>query len=290
MQRPVRKRLRLLAGLDRTLSDARNEGVCDEIAVTPDAFKCASVEAGPWHDTCALPRGSGEIVPRMGGDTYTVCGPTRSRRTRRGSFATAGPLLRPARSCPPAGEYGKKYVEATRAGTKKFDGEKDYDAQFLRYSVPGLVARQAVRDGRACYQEYRQEAVDRTRMGSRSATDGIAAADSYSESKVRRPFDADVAPGETVTVDIGIATVTASRQPDSRWRLPTALRNGKKFRRQMAVRAGRHGPVGADYHGQAQRLGGHLPDLQRAEYAGLQPPLHDDRSRAKRRHRDLAER
>lgn len=106
-------------------------------------------------------------------------------------------------------EYGRKYIDATTANTRRFKGALDYDAQFVRYNVPTIVpAKQFA----MAEFEIRNagnlpwKLADSYAVGYRWYRGGRF----YGESKIRRPLDRDVAPGESITVQVGIATVNAA--------------------------------------------------------------------------------
>jgi len=106
-------------------------------------------------------------------------------------------------------EYGRKYIEATAANARHFKGALDYDAQFVRYNVPSVIPA----------KQFAMAEFEIRNAGNMpwKVTDGIAVGYRwyrggrfYGESKVRRPLERDVGPGETITVQVGIATVNAA--------------------------------------------------------------------------------
>ncbi len=205
-----------------------NTGVCDGIAsgtVGPilvslplsslqgpnPRIEVSRVTAG-YDDTCALPKSLGDIVPRMGGDTYSVCWSDALKRNAPWVLCDSWTDFAEGAELGASREYGRKYVEATCAAVKKFEGGKDFDARFLRYSVPSVIAPKQF--------AMAELVIKNTGKNPWAVADGFAigyrwyrSGRFFGESKVKRPFDADVAPGETVTVDVGIATVTVQGSP-----------------------------------------------------------------------------
>jgi len=109
-------------------------------------------------------------------------------------------------------EYGRKYIDATAANVKRFKGSLDYHAQYLRYSVPSIIpakqfatAELEIRNAGSMPWKM----ADSYAVGYRWYRGGRF----YGESKIRRPLDRDVRPGESITVQVGIATVNAAGAP-----------------------------------------------------------------------------
>ncbi|MEN6356268.1 MAG: sugar-binding protein [Armatimonadota bacterium] len=117
-------------------------------------------------------------------------------------------------------QYDGKYTDATAANAKRFHGNKDFDAQYLRVSVPPVIGSKQIAQAEL---EIKNIGNSPWRM-----SDGYAMAYRwyksgryYGESKVRVPLGRDVLPGETITVDAGIATVNSQGAaiPDGNWEL-----------------------------------------------------------------------
>lgn len=112
-------------------------------------------------------------------------------------------------------ECGRKYIDVTRANVLRFRGSKEYDVQYLSCEVPAVVAP----------KQFATAELTIRNAGSSPwrVAEGFAVSYRWyrsgrflGESKVRRPLERDVAPGETITVQVGIATVNAqgSALPD----------------------------------------------------------------------------
>ncbi|MCE5197524.1 MAG: sugar-binding protein [Armatimonadota bacterium] len=102
----------------------------------------------------------------------------------------------------------KAVDQLTSAGVAKFKGKHDLHATFLSWNLPSVLAS----------KQFAQADVEIRNDGDQPwrQTDGWALAYRwyksgrfFAESKVRRPLAMDVAPGETISVNIGIATVNA---------------------------------------------------------------------------------
>ena len=94
----------------------------------------------------------------------------------------------------------------------KFYGNNEYDAQYIRYNVPKIISA----------KQFAQAELVIKNIGTLpwNAAEGYALAYRwykngryYGESKVRRPLEKDVLPGDTITVNIGIATVNSQGAP-----------------------------------------------------------------------------
>lgn len=103
-------------------------------------------------------------------------------------------------------EYGRRYIDITRAAVTRLLGTNDFNAQYLRCSIPEAIpprgmalAELAIRNiGNSPWRASEGYALGyRWYRGGRYVC----------ESKVRRAIDKDVLPGETVTLPVGIATV-----------------------------------------------------------------------------------
>lgn len=117
-------------------------------------------------------------------------------------------------------QYDGKYTDATLANVKRFQGNKDFDAQYLRAEVGHVIAPKQIAQA-----EFEIKNIGnspwRVSEGYALAYRWYKAGRYYGESKVRVPIARDVMPGETVTVDAGIATVKAQggEIPEGNWEL-----------------------------------------------------------------------
>ncbi|MCX6344294.1 MAG: hypothetical protein NT018_04380 [Armatimonadetes bacterium] len=103
-------------------------------------------------------------------------------------------------------EYGRKFIDSTAANVKKFRGGFDYDALFVRYNVPSVIPGKQISTAEIEIRNVGNmpwRVTDSIALGYRWYRNGRY----FSESKVRRPLERDVMPGETIKVNLGIATI-----------------------------------------------------------------------------------
>lgn len=104
-------------------------------------------------------------------------------------------------------KLGTRRVDSTKAHIKRFLVSRDYSARFLRFDVPKVISPKQIAQAEVTIRNAGNttwRAADGYALGYRWYRDGRF----YGESKVRRPLTVDVPPGDTVTVSIGIATIT----------------------------------------------------------------------------------
>ncbi len=103
-------------------------------------------------------------------------------------------------------EFGRKFIDATAANVKKFRGGLDYDALFVRYNVPSVIPGKQISTAEIEIRNVGNMpwlVADGIALGYRWYRNGRY----FGESKVRRSLERDVMPGETIKVNMGIATV-----------------------------------------------------------------------------------
>lgn len=109
-------------------------------------------------------------------------------------------------------KLGTRRVESTKAHIKRFLVSRDYCARFLRIDAPKVISPKQIAQAEVTIRNAGNStwrAADGYALGYRWYRDGRY----YGESKVRRPLTSDVAPGDTITVNIGIATLTTANTP-----------------------------------------------------------------------------
>ena len=109
-------------------------------------------------------------------------------------------------------QFGNKYVDATAAKVEQFTGKRDNDAQYISWNVPSVIPTKSFAMAEFTIRNAGNstwKAIDGYALSYRWYRGGRY----YGESKVRRPLERDVAPGATVTIPIGIATVNAQGTP-----------------------------------------------------------------------------
>ncbi len=149
---------------------------------------------------------SAEINARMGGNRYDNAwqnalriGPHWIILDSWNSYANGTELAE-------SRQYGKLYIDKTRDNVGKFRASREYDVVYSRADAPDVVE-----PGNIALAEFAL-----TNVGTKAwaASDGLALGyrwykDNryFGESKVRMPIARDVAPGASVNVNVGIATV-----------------------------------------------------------------------------------
>lgn len=112
----------------------------------------------------------------------------------------------------PTQSLGARRADSTKAHIKRFLVARDYSARFLRFDVPKVIAPKQIAQAELTIRNAGNStwrAADGYALGYRWYRSGRY----FGDSKVRRPLAQDVAPGDTVTLEIGIATVTATNAP-----------------------------------------------------------------------------
>jgi len=107
---------------------------------------------------------------------------------------------------------GTRRVDSTKAHIKRFLVARDYSARFLRFDVPKVISPKQIAQAEVTIRNAGNatwRAADGYALGYRWYRNGRY----FGESKVRRPLTVDVAPGDTVTLNIGIATVSTANTP-----------------------------------------------------------------------------
>lgn len=107
------------------------------------------------------------------------------------------------------GKLGTRRLDATKAHIKRFLVSRDYSARFLRFDVPKVISPKQIAQADVTIRNSGNSTwrvADGYALGYRWYRDGRY----YGESKVRRPLAVDVPPGDTINVNVGIATITAA--------------------------------------------------------------------------------
>ncbi|MCE5314320.1 MAG: sugar-binding protein [Armatimonadota bacterium] len=164
--------------------------------------------------------GGDAILSRLNGETYDKQWATAIEKKSNWVICDSWNDFSTASDICATRQYDGKYIDATRSNVKRFQGNKDFDAQYLRVSMPPIIGSKQIAQA-----EFEIKNVGNSPW---RTTDGYALAYRwyktgryYGESKVRVPIGRDVLPGETVTIDAGIATVKAQGPaiPDGNWEL-----------------------------------------------------------------------
>lgn len=112
----------------------------------------------------------------------------------------------------PTEKLGISRVNITKNSVKRFVVDRDYSARFLRCDIPKVLAANQIVQAHVVIRNVGKttwRAKSGHALGYRWYRNGRF----FGESKIRRPLDKDVAPGDSVAMNIGIATVTAQGSP-----------------------------------------------------------------------------
>ena len=105
-------------------------------------------------------------------------------------------------------KLGTKRMEFTKGEIKRFLVSRDYSAQVTRFDIPKVILPKELVQAEVTIRNAGNtiwRSLDGYALGYRWYRGGRY----YGESKVRMPLSRDVPPGDTITVPIGIATVTS---------------------------------------------------------------------------------
>lgn len=105
-------------------------------------------------------------------------------------------------------KLGTKRVDFTKSEIKRFLVSRDYSAQVMRFDIPKVVSPKQLVQAEVTIRNAGNatwRSLDGYALGYRWYRNGRY----FGESKVRMPLSRDVPPGDTITVPIGIATVTS---------------------------------------------------------------------------------
>ncbi len=173
-------------------------------------IKMASVGAG-FDDSAVAVNRAARIRSRMAGETYDKDWETALSGSPQWMVCDGWNELHEGSDICPSREYGRKYVDATKANIDRFTRSKDYDVQFLRCDLPRVIPPKQISQA--------EVTVKNTGNVPWRASEGYALGYRWyktgryiGESKNKRAIEKDVAPGQSVTLTIGIATVIERNQ------------------------------------------------------------------------------
>ncbi|MFQ3549602.1 MAG: sugar-binding protein, partial [Armatimonadota bacterium] len=192
-----------IVGFDSYFSlDADNDGV-----KLNDKGKLRTVVLSPGYFPSQLAESAG-FVTRDGGDYYVnnwnkaidynphwiICDSWNNHKLGNEICATR--------------QYGRKYIEITKAQRDKFFKNLDYNAEFLSINIPNKVVSGSLVQGEAIVRNGGNLAwrmSDGYSISYRWYRNGRF----FGESKYRLPISKDVAPGDTIVIPFGIAAVNS---------------------------------------------------------------------------------
>lgn len=109
-------------------------------------------------------------------------------------------------------EYGRKYIDATAAKSRRFHGEGAYRTRYLRYDVPKVIAQGRVAQALVTLRNV-GDSPWRTSEGISISYRWYKNGRFVCETDLRRPIDHDVMPGTSITLSFGVATATSHGDP-----------------------------------------------------------------------------
>ncbi|MHB9037544.1 MAG: sugar-binding protein [Armatimonadota bacterium] len=174
----------------------------------------------PGYDHTALVSNETPLISRLNGETYEKQWATAIEKKANWVLCDAWSGFSTGCDLCTTRQYDGKYLDATRVNTKRFAGNRDFDAQYLSANVPPVIGSKQIAQAELEIKNAGNSPW-RTAEGYALAYRWYKTGRYYGESKVRLPLGRDVLPGETITVDIGIATVKAQGPaiPDGNWEL-----------------------------------------------------------------------
>jgi len=162
-----------------------------------------SVDAGS-----DLPSSVSKLLNRLDGQTYEKQWSTVLDKNPQWIFCSDWNHFATGDSICASRLYGDQYLNTTREDVKQFRVSRDYSAKFLRYNFPKIIPSKAIAQAEVTIRNVGNStwrAADGFALGYRWYKNGRF----YGESRVRRPIERDVPPGDTIDVPIGIATVNS---------------------------------------------------------------------------------
>ncbi|MGC8863129.1 MAG: hypothetical protein ACP5R5_10200, partial [Armatimonadota bacterium] len=181
------------------------------ICLSGGRVRIASVGAGFDDSAVAIGRPP-RIRSRMGGETYDKDWAQVMSTKPQWTVCDGWNELHEGSELCATRQYGRKYIDATRANVKRFSGSSDFDAQYLRCDLPRFIAPRQIAQAELVIRNS-GSVPWRSTQGYALAYRWYRSGRYLAESKVRRTIERDVLPGESVTVQIGVATVGDKNTP-----------------------------------------------------------------------------
>lgn len=170
-------------------------------------LQICAVGAG-FDNSAVSEQGKTLINSRMGGETYEQGWSQVLKNNPHWVICDSWNELHEGSDICASREYGRKYIDITRANVNRFRGGRDFDVQYLRFDVPKVIPPKQFAQAELTIRNIGNSPW-RTSEGFAVAYRWYKKGRFHGESKVRRPLGQDVMPGDTITVNVGIATVNA---------------------------------------------------------------------------------
>lgn len=174
-------------------------------------IRIGSVGAG-FDSSAVAESGKAVIVPRFDGEAYRRYWSDLLAKSPQWIVCDSWNDLQNGSAVCATRQYGRKYIDETTSNIKKFQGSVDYDAQYLRCDVAKVIPQKMFSTAELVIKNAGKvtwKALEGYALGYRWYKNGRY----YGESKIKRPLDKDVPPGQTITMDIGVASINSVGTP-----------------------------------------------------------------------------
>jgi len=172
-----------------------------------DKARIRIASVGPGYDDCAIAGERAFINPRNAGDVYRL--EWAKVLDKRPNWVVLDGWNNFSEGTGICGtrQYGFTYVDITSLQTLKFRGARDYDAKYMRHSLPKVISPGVFYQTEITVQNdgiKPWKAAEGYALGYKWYRDGVLVA----ESSIKRPIQHDILPGGSSGITIGIAAVT----------------------------------------------------------------------------------
>lgn len=183
---------------------ANHAGLALDYEPPEGRVRACTVSAG--FDDSAVAGDAARIASRMGGETYERNWAEALLSDPQWVICDGWNGFHEGSDLCESRQYNGKYTDATRASVNRFRGGRDFDVQYLRYNIPSVIPAKRFATAQLVLRNIGNSpwrVSDGYALGYRWYRSGRY----FGESRVRRPLDRDVFPGDTISLDVGIATV-----------------------------------------------------------------------------------
>ncbi len=199
-------------GMESSFDGYFSHGMPAEELVGVDKGRIRTASVSPGYDDTALEIDKNSIVSRMGGVLYDDQWKKAADKAPHFYIVdTWNNYLTGTEVCETR-QYGRRYIDATAVNVAKHVSNGDFDSTFVRCEIPRLIkpssfsqAEVTVRnDGKMVWSSS-----DLYVLRYRWYKDGRF----YGTSKIKLPIHKSLAPGQSFTTQLGIATITEEGSP-----------------------------------------------------------------------------